>query len=68
MKNTINSASLTDLPLTLKADHIAELLCISRAKAYTLMHSQGFPTMMIGKTMRVPRDKFLQWFEAQSSI
>jgi len=37
---------------------------ISRAGAYQLMHREDFPTITIGKRMVVPRDKFLEWLEA----
>ena len=46
-------------PLT--ADHIAAALGISRANAYILLRSDGFPTLHIGKRMVVPKDRFLQW-------
>ena len=36
---------------------------ISRAMAYQLMHREDFPTIVIGKRMVVPRDKFLEWLE-----
>jgi hypothetical protein len=31
--------------------------------AYQLMHREDFPTIVIGKRMVVPRDKFLEWLE-----
>jgi len=59
--------SLDQLPITLKADELAAILGISRAGAYTLMRSQGFPTIFIGKRMVVHRDKFIQWMDKQAS-
>lgn len=53
------------LPCMLNADKIAKYLEISRAGAYELMHSEGFPLIRIGKRMIVPRDKFLEWVEEQ---
>ena len=50
------------LPIVLNADQLAQALGISRANAYQLMHSKGFPTIRIGKRMLVPKDKFLEWF------
>ena len=55
--------SLEQLPVTLCANQIAQVLGISRANAYVLMHSKGFPTIRIGKRMIVPKDKFLEWME-----
>ena len=53
--------SYEQLPITLTADHIAAALGISRANAYILLRSDGFPTLHIGKRMVVPKDRFLQW-------
>ena len=52
------------LPLMLNAEDIKDVMNISRAGAYQLMHREGFPTITIGKRMVVPRDKFLEWLEA----
>ena len=55
------------LPCMLNADKIAKYLEISRAGAYELMHSEGFPLIRIGKRMIVPRDKFLEWVDNQTA-
>ena len=65
---TITYTSLDQLPITLKADELAAVLGISRAGAYTLMRSKGFPTIFIGKRMVVYRDKFIQWMDEQVSV
>ena len=64
---TTNYTSLDQLPITLKAEELAAVLGISRAGAYTLMRSKGFPTIFIGKRMVVYRDKFIQWMDEQVS-
>ena len=46
-----------NLPNVLSAEQLAQTLGISRAGAYQLLHSEGFPTLRIGKRMLVPRDK-----------
>ena len=51
------------LPLMLNAEDIQAVMNISRAMAYQLMHRDDFPTIVIGKRMVVPRDKFLEWLE-----
>ncbi len=51
------------LPLMLNAEDVQHVMNISRAGAYQLMHSEGFPTIVMGKRMVVPRDKFLEWVE-----
>ena len=43
--------SYEQLPITLTADHVAAALGISRANAYILLRSDGFPTLHIGKRM-----------------
>ena len=65
---TTTYTSLDQLPLTLKAEELAAVLGISRAGAYTLMRSKGFPTIFIGKRMVVYRDKFIQWMDEQVSV
>ena len=57
--------SIDQLPITLSAPQVAEVLGSSRAKAYTLMHSGGFPTLTIGKRMVVPKYKLLAWMDEQ---
>ena len=57
--------SLEQLPIALSAEDVAQVLGISRANAYTLMHSKGFPTIKIGKRMTVPKDKLIEWIDKQ---
>ena len=57
--------SLEQLPLALSADDVAQVLGISRANAYELMHSEGFPTLKIGKRMTVPKDKLIEWIQSR---
>ena len=57
--------SLEQLPLALSADNVAQVLGISRANAYELMHSEGFPTLKIGKRMTVPKDKLIEWIQTR---
>lgn len=62
-----NYTSLDQLPITLSANQVAQVLGISRANAYTLMHSKGFPTIKIGKRMVVPKNKLIEWMEKQTT-
>lgn len=57
--------SHADLPLTLTAPEVGEVLGISRAAAYQLVRSEGFPSFKIGTRILVPRDKFLAWIDRQ---
>ena len=56
------------LPVALNANHVAAALGISRAGAYNLMRSKGFPTLFIGKRMIVPKDKLLAWINEQTKV
>jgi predicted DNA-binding transcriptional regulator AlpA len=53
------------LPMALNAAQVAATLGISRAGAYNLMRSKGFPTLFIGKRMVVPKDRLLAWMNDQ---
>lgn len=55
--------TLEALPPVLNATQVSEILGISRAGAYNLMHREDFPTLQIGKRMLVPRDKLMVWIE-----
>lgn len=54
-----------DLPLTLTAPEVGEVLGISRAAAYQLVRSDGFPSFKIGTRILVPKDKLLAWIDRQ---
>jgi excisionase family DNA binding protein len=54
-----------ELPLVMRVEDLQRALLISRLKAYELVHQQGFPTVRIGRSIRVPRDAFLRWLEVQ---
>ena len=52
--------------LTYDAGEIAEILGISKSKAYDLLHREDFPTLRIGKRLLVVRSNFDTWLEEQS--
>ena len=56
------------LPLMLNAEEIKDVMNISRAGAYQLMHREDFPKIIIGKRIVVPRDKFLEWLENSAAL
>ena len=58
--------SYDDLPLFLNAELVAQVLGISQAGAYDLLHSVGFPVLKIGTRMVVPKEKFCKWVEEQT--
>lgn len=52
-----------ELPAMLTANELAGALGISRAGAYALLHTKGFPTLQIGKRLMVPKDKLAAWID-----
>ena len=56
-----------ELPLTLNAVQVAAVLGISRAGAYELVHSEGFPTLKIGSRIVAPKDKLREWIDANTA-
>lgn len=65
------SKPITDpaqLPMALNANQVAAVLGISRAGAYNLMRSEGFPTLRVGNRMIVPKEKLLAWMNAQVGV
>ena len=64
MKSTYTN--IEDLPLTLNAREAAEVLRISKSKVYELAKSESFPAIRIGKRVVIPRDKLIEWMNAQA--
>ena len=58
--------SYEELPLFLNAGTVAQILGISMAGAYELLHQEGFPVLKIGSRLVVPKEKFLSWIESQT--
>ena len=55
----------SDLPLTLTVPEVGEVLGISRAAAYQLVRSRGFPSLKIGTRILVPKEKLIAWINEQ---
>ena len=61
-----NCKSYDDLPLFLNASLVSQVLGVSPSTTYELMHEPGFPVLRVGSRMVVPKEKFIQWADAQS--
>ena len=61
----VKYTSYDELPLMLSVPEVAAVLGISRAGAYELVRSRGFPTLKIGSRIVVPKEKFLVWIDTQ---
>lgn len=55
-----------DEPLVYTVDQVAEKLQISRSKAYELARRDGFPSLKVGGSVRVPRSGLEEWVERLS--
>lgn len=58
--------SYDQLPLFLNAKTVAQVLGISMAGTYELLHREDFPVVKIGSRLVVPKEKFLAWVEEQA--
>jgi excisionase family DNA binding protein len=57
---------IEDLPLVLRMPHLQAIMHCSKTKAYELVHTRGFPIVRVGRSIRIPRDAFLRWLEAET--
>ena len=57
----------SELPLFLNAEMVAKVLGVSPSSGYELMHEPGFPILKIGNRMVVPKEKFIQWVEQNTT-
>ena len=59
--------SYDELPLMLSVTDMAEVLGISRAGAYELVRTDGFPSVKIGTRILIPKDELIAWIKRQTS-
>ena len=52
-----------DLPLMLSVPDLTDALGISRARAYKLVKSEGFPALHIGNRILVPKEELIAWIK-----
>lgn len=63
----VKYTSYDELPLMLSVPEVAAVLGISRAGTYELVKSEGFPSLKIGSRIVVPKEKFIDWIDCQTS-
>lgn len=56
-----------DLPLMLSVPDLTAVLGISRAGAYELVKSEGFPSLRIGNRILVPKDELIAWIKRNTN-
>jgi len=49
----------------LRAAEVADVLGISRSKAYLMAASGQLPSVRLGRSLRVPLDRLQQWIASQ---
>lgn len=52
--------------LTITVEEMAEVVGVSRPKAYELIHKEGFPTVRMGRRIVIPLDSLKRWLEEQA--
>ena len=57
--------SYDELPLMLSVPDVSAVLGISRAGAYELVKTEGFPSLNIGTRIIIPKDDFISWIKRQ---
>ena len=58
--------SFDELPVMLSVPEVATVLGISRAGAYELVHTEGFPSLTIGARIIVSKEKLIAWIDQNS--
>ena len=61
MKHKERLKSYDELPLVLDVADIQQVMGISRASAYELVHSPGFPSFRSGRLIKVSKRAFFDW-------
>ena len=60
--------SAGNIPDYLTVKDLKEYLHLSQSAAYALTHRKDFPICRFGGTIRIPRDPFLAWVDANTRI
>ncbi|UKS25008.1 helix-turn-helix domain-containing protein [Paenibacillus sp. HWE-109] len=56
---------IEDLPEVLEVADIKTFLGISKTAAYELVNSKAFHVVKIGRTYKIPKKAFAEWFEGK---
>ena len=64
--NLTTTGTQADDQLAFSVSDLIRILSISRATAYTLIHSDGFPTLKVGSRILIPRAGLERWLAEQS--
>lgn len=65
--DTTGFPQFNDIPAVFDCKTLAQILGVSRSTARNVMHSRGFPKVVIGQSVyRVYKPAFLKWLKDQS--
>lgn len=56
--------TIDELPAMLTVKDVKILFGIGQAQAYELVHSEGFPAMKVGGSIKIPKHLLLDWVTA----
>ena len=65
--NEIRFKTYDDLSLMLSVPDLTEVLGISRAGAYELVKSEGFPALHIGNRILIPKEELIAWIKENTN-
>jgi excisionase family DNA binding protein len=54
------------LPAILTLQNVQNILGLSRTKVYELAHTEGFPIVLFGRSIRVPKAALFAWLAMQT--
>lgn len=55
--------SMDELPAMLSVMDIKKLFDIGKKQAYELVHTEGFPAVKIGASIKIPKHMLIKWLE-----
>ena len=64
MKEKIKWNDYDSLPLILDVTDIQHIMGISRASAYELVHTPGFPAVRSGRLIKISKKAFFNWLDS----
>lgn len=68
MKEKMKWNDYDSLPLILDVTDIQHIMGISRASAYELVHTPGFPAVRSGRLIKISKKAFFNWLDSGSSL
>lgn len=64
MKEKMKWNDYDSLPLILDVTDIQHIMGISRASAYELVHTPGFPVVRSGRLIKISKKAFFNWLDS----